>query len=72
MSDKNPEIQITASRSEYKGHPMLSLTSGANERYPFSFGLTKAKRILACIDDIKAFVADAEAKAAKASKVAVK
>lgn len=58
------ELVITAERTEYKGYPMLKLTSGANERYPFSFGLQKAKRILACIKDIEAFVVAAEAEMA--------
>ena len=62
-------IQIKATRSEYKGRPVLTLTSGANERYPFSFGLQKAKRILACIPDIQAFVRQEEEKlAAKAAE----
>jgi hypothetical protein len=54
---------ITATRTEFKGHPLLVLSSGANEKYPFQFGLQKAKRIVACIEDIKKFVADEEVKA---------
>ena len=56
-------IQIKATRSEYKGRPVLTLTSGANERYPFTFGLQKAKRILAAISSIEAFVREEEANA---------
>jgi len=58
-----------ATRSEYKGHITLVLSSGTNERYPFSFGVGKARRILACLDDIRRFVNEegpkADAKAAK-------
>lgn len=74
--DKNKptELVYKAERGEYKGHAMIKLTSGANERYPFQFGLQKAKRILACLKDIEAFVAEQEAlpKAEPETKVAVK
>jgi len=67
------KLAVTAKRGEYKGYPMLILTTGANEKFPFSFGLSKAKRIVACIEDIKKFVADCEAaEAAKPKQVAVK
>ena len=77
MEEKNLELTYTASVGEYKGFPMLILSSGANEKYPFQFGLQKAKRIVACIDAIKQFVIDQEALAAKkeneaVTKVAVK
>ncbi len=39
---------------EYKGNPILTLNPG--ERYPFSFGLAKARMILTHLDDIKSFV----------------
>lgn len=73
MSDER-ELTITATRSEYKGHPMLILSSGTNEKYPFQFGLQKAKRIVAAFEAIKAFVAeeDAKANAAATKTVAVK
>lgn len=45
-----------AERGEYKGNPMIILKDGEDDKYPFSFGLTKAKKILANIDEIKAFV----------------
>jgi len=59
------EFKIKATRSEFKGHPMLILTSGDNEKYPFQFGLQKAKRIVAAIEDIKAFVVEEESKVSK-------
>ena len=41
--------------SSFKGHPTICLD--ADSKYPFSFGLGKAKLILAHIEQIKAFVA---------------
>ena len=76
MAEEKKEFAVTASRGEYKGFPMLILSSGTNEKYPFQFGLQKAKRIVAAIDAIKQFVAEEEAKAATkaepAKTVAVK
>jgi len=45
-------------RSEFKGKPMLVIKRNEEERYPFSFGMSKAKMILECIEDIKKFVAE--------------
>jgi len=42
--------------SEFKGNPTIKLSRSEDEKYPFSFGLTKAKMIIECIDDIKKFV----------------
>ena len=39
---------------EYKGNPVITLNPG--DRYPFSFGLTKAKLILQHLDKIKEFI----------------
>jgi hypothetical protein len=43
-------------RGEFKGKPVLILKRSEDERYPFSFGLSKAKLILDHIEDIKKFV----------------
>jgi hypothetical protein len=43
-------------KSEFKGKPMLVLKRNEDDKYPFSFGLTKAKMMLECIEDIKKFV----------------
>lgn len=40
--------------TEYKDNKLITLNPG--EKYPFSFGLGKAKMILANIDAIKIFV----------------
>jgi hypothetical protein len=47
---------MPAGESEYKGNPMLVLTQGPEDRFPFQFGLKKAKLILEHLEDIKAFV----------------
>lgn len=45
-------------RSEYKGKPVLVIKRDENDKYPFSFGLTKARLILDNIEEIKKFVAE--------------
>ena len=45
-------------RSEYKGKPVLIIKRDENDKYPFAFGLNKAKMILENIEEIKRFVAD--------------
>ncbi len=42
--------------SEYKGNPMLVLKNSEEDRYPFQFGLKKAKLVIEHIEDIKKFV----------------
>lgn len=44
------------SESEYKGNPMLVLKNSEEDKFPFQFGLKKAKLILENIDAIKKFV----------------
>ncbi len=52
--------------SEYKGNPMIVLRRSAEDRYPFQFGLSKAKLIVDAIEEIRAWVAKQEkAKAAE-------
>jgi len=50
MSDEK-EVTI----GEYKGSPTISLPTG-NTKFPFTFGLTKAKLILTYIEEIRKFV----------------
>ena len=50
---------MTATLGEYKGHKTLSLAAEGmeNSRFPpFSFGVNKARLILAHLDEIKKFV----------------
>lgn len=42
--------------SEYKGNPMIVLRRTPEDRYPFQFGLSKAKLILDALDEIRAWV----------------
>ena len=53
---------MIAERTEFKGRPVLVLKRGEEEKFPFSFGLTKAKMILENIEEIKKFVEENEAK----------
>jgi hypothetical protein len=43
-------------QSEFKGNPMIVIKNDENDRFPFSFGIGKAKKILAAIEEIKKFV----------------
>ncbi len=43
-------------RAEFKGRPVLILKRSEDEKFPFAFGLTKAKMILESIEEIKKFV----------------
>ena len=47
---------MIAERSEYKGRPMLVLKRSEDEKFPFSFGMAKAKMILENLEEIKKFV----------------
>lgn len=44
------------SESEYKGNAMLVIRNSEEDKFPFQFGLKKAKLILENIDSIKEFV----------------
>ena len=41
---------------EYRGNVMLIIRNTADDRFPFQFGIKKAKLILDHMDDIKRFV----------------
>ena len=56
------EEKLPATVSEYKGNAIISLPVAGSTKYPFTFGLNKAKAIMEYIDDIKKFVADNESK----------
>lgn len=42
--------------SEYKGNPMIVLKNTEDDKFPFQFGIKKAKLVLEHIEDIKKFV----------------
>jgi hypothetical protein len=44
------KMAVEVGRGEYKGHPLLVF--GSNLKYPFQFGLGKAKLLLSVIDDL--------------------
>ena len=46
----------TIEEGEYKENPLLIIRSSLDDKYPFAFGLRKAKLILAHIPEIEAFV----------------
>jgi hypothetical protein len=43
-------------RSEFKGKPILVLKRDEEDKYPFSFGLSKARLIIEHFEDVKKFV----------------
>lgn len=45
-------------RSEYNGKPIIVLRRDENDKFPFSFGLVKARLILENIEEIKKFVVE--------------
>ncbi len=51
---------MVAERSEYQGKPMIVLKRNENDRYPFMFGLSKARLILDNVEEIKKFVEENE------------
>jgi hypothetical protein len=40
---------------EYKGNKLIKLMKGPDDKFPFSFGKTKAKLIVEHFEDIKKF-----------------
>jgi hypothetical protein len=52
--------------SEFKGNAMIVLKRSEEDRFPFQFGLSKAKLMLEAVEEIKAWVAKQEAKKPKA------
>ena len=49
-------------RTEYKGQPVIILKRNDNDKYPFSFGLSKARLIIEYFEEIKKFVAENDVK----------
>jgi len=43
-------------RGEYKGKPLIIMKRSEDDKYPFSFGLSKARLILDNIEEIRKFV----------------
>ncbi len=47
-------VEIT----EYKGNPIITIKNDPYDRYPFSFGVKKAKMVIEHLEDIKKFIAE--------------
>jgi hypothetical protein len=56
--------------SEYKGNAMIVLRRNPEDRFPFQFGLSKAKLVLEAVAEIKAWVEKQEAARVKAGVAA--
>lgn len=56
MVRQEGETMAIVEESEYKGNPMIVLKVTPDDRFPFQFGLKKAKLVLEHIEDIKKFV----------------
>jgi len=42
--------------SEYKGNPMIVIKNSAEDKFPFQFGVKKAKLVLENIEAVRKFV----------------
>jgi hypothetical protein len=51
---------MIAERSTYQGNKMIVLKKHENDKYPFSFGLAKAKLVVEGIEEIKKFIQEQE------------
>ncbi len=47
---------MVAKISDFKGHKVITLSVNEDDKYPFTFGIAKAKLILENLDEIKKFV----------------
>lgn len=44
------------SESEFKGNPMIVIKNDEEDKFPFQFGVKKAKLVIENIEEIKKFV----------------
>jgi hypothetical protein len=58
VENENKEQKCIVERGEFKGKPILILKRDEEDKYGFSFGLTKARLILENLEEIKKFVAE--------------
>lgn len=49
-----PEEEVF--ETEYNGRPVIVIKNSPEDRFPFQFGLRKAKMILSHIEDIRRFI----------------
>ena len=50
------EEKIPAEIGEYKGSPIITIFTGNNPNFKFSFGVSKAKAIITYLEEIKEFI----------------
>jgi len=62
------EEKLSATVGEYKGNAIISLPVAGSTKYPFTFGLNKAKAIMEYLDDIRKFVEDQDTKVEEESE----
>lgn len=55
-SQKPRKGEEMVERSEFKGKPVLIMKRAEDDKYPFTFGLSKARLILENLEEIKRFV----------------
>lgn len=55
-------MKVIVTRGEFKNKPVLILSTGEEDKYPLTFGISKARKILASLEEIKKFVAEEDAK----------
>jgi len=60
MSTEQNVPAVVVERDHYKGAPVITLKRFEGDRFPFSFGLGKAKLILEAVEDIRQFVAECD------------
>ena len=54
--DNNQNRMSSVKEGIFKNNPVLTLKNFEEDKFPFSFGLKKAKLLLAHLPDIKSFV----------------
>ena len=53
-------VNMPVKTGEFKGYKVITLMRGDDDKYPFTFGVSKAKMILENLDEIKKFVEENE------------
>ncbi len=59
------ELKPGATVGEYKGNAIITLPVAGSLKFPFTFGVNKAKAILEFLDEIKKFVQENDKKPAE-------
>jgi hypothetical protein len=62
---------LLVERGDFGGKPTISIRRGQADKYPFTFGLAKARVLLAVIDDVRQWVSECEEKATVTAAAAI-